>query len=85
MTSSGKHLTRRSASVLSLTARKFCKTLTFFLSGAAHLVVAVDDVGADHVRFEREELCHGSLRDFYYHGGAPVGFLLVASTGGGIF
>lgn len=52
--------------------------------GAAHLAVAVDDVGADHARFEREKLCHGSLRDLYHHGRAPAGFLVVASTGGGI-
>jgi hypothetical protein len=49
----------------------------------AHLAVAiaVDDGDVDHSRFERERLCHGSLRDLYCHRKAPAGFFLVAGTG----
>ncbi|MDE2330711.1 MAG: VOC family protein [Bradyrhizobium sp.] len=39
--------------------------------GYGHLAVVVDDVDAEHARFERERLSPGQLRDFK-HGGATL-------------
>ena len=45
--------------------------------GYGHLAVVVDDVDAEHARFEREKLSPGPLRDFRHDGRTLARFFFV--------
>ena len=50
--------------------------------GYGHLAVVVDDVDAEHRRFEREKLSPGPLRDFKHDGSTLARFFFVADPDG---
>ena len=50
--------------------------------GYGHLAVVVDDVAAEHARFEREHLSPGPLRDFKHDGRTLARFFFVADPDG---
>lgn len=50
--------------------------------GYGHLAVIVDDVDAEHARFEREKLSPGPLRDFKHEGSTLARFFFVADPDG---
>ena len=50
--------------------------------GYGHLAVVVDDVDAEHSRFEREKLSPGPLRDFAHDGKTLARFFFVADPDG---
>ena len=50
--------------------------------GYGHLAVVVDDVDAEHARFEREKLSPGPLRDFKHDGKTLARFFFVADPDG---
>ena len=50
--------------------------------GYGHLAVVVDDVDAEHARFEQEKLSPGPLRDFKHDGKTLARFFFVADPDG---
>ena len=50
--------------------------------GYGHLAVVVDDVDAEHARFERERLSPGPLRDFKHDGKTLARFFFVSDPDG---
>jgi lactoylglutathione lyase len=50
--------------------------------GYGHLAVVVDDVDAEHARFEREKLSPGPLRDFKHGGSTLARFFFVSDPDG---
>jgi lactoylglutathione lyase len=50
--------------------------------GYGHLAVVVDDVDAEHARFEREKLSPGPLRDFKHDGSTLARFFFVSDPDG---
>src|SRR5882757_8198177 len=50
--------------------------------GYGHLAVVVDDLDAEHARFEREKLAPGSLRDFKHDGITLARFFFVSDPDG---
>ena len=50
--------------------------------GYGHLAVVVDDVDAEHTRFEREKLSPGPLRDFKHDGKTLARFFFVSDPDG---
>ncbi|MDB5621001.1 VOC family protein [Tardiphaga sp.] len=50
--------------------------------GYGHLAVVVDDVDAEHVRFENEKLSPGPLRDFKHDGSTLARFFFVSDPDG---
>ncbi len=50
--------------------------------GYGHLAVVVDDVNAEHARFEREKLSPGALRDFKHDGATLARFFFVSDPDG---
>jgi len=50
--------------------------------GYGHLAVVVDDLEAEHARFERENLSPGPLRDFKYEGVTLARFFFVTDPDG---
>ena len=50
--------------------------------GYGHLAVVVDDVNAEHARFEREKLSPGPLRDFKHDGATLARFFFVTDPDG---
>ena len=50
--------------------------------GYGHLAVIVDDLDAEHIRFEREKLSPGPLRDFRHDGKTLARFFFVADPDG---
>ena len=50
--------------------------------GYGHLAVVVDDVGAEHQRFERERLSPGPLRDFKHDGRTLARFFFATDPDG---
>ena len=50
--------------------------------GYGHLAVVVDDVEAEHARFEKEMLAPGPLRDFKHDGETLARFFFVADPDG---
>ncbi|OJU29318.1 MAG: lactoylglutathione lyase [Nitrobacter sp. 62-13] len=50
--------------------------------GYGHLAVVVDDVDAEHARFEHEQLSPGPLRDFKHDGSTLARFFFVSDPDG---
>jgi lactoylglutathione lyase len=50
--------------------------------GYGHLAVVVDNIDAEHARFERETLSPGPLRDFKHEGKTLARFFFVADPDG---
>jgi lactoylglutathione lyase len=50
--------------------------------GYGHLAVIVDNLDAEHVRFEREKLSPGPLRDFKHDGATLARFFFVSDPDG---
>jgi lactoylglutathione lyase len=50
--------------------------------GYGHLAVVVDDLDAEHARFERENLAPGPLRDFKHDGATLARFFFVSDPDG---
>ena len=50
--------------------------------GYGHLAVVVDDVDAEHARFETEKLAPGPLRDFKHDGSTLARFFFVSDPDG---
>lgn len=50
--------------------------------GYGHLAVVVDDVDAEHARFEHEKLSPGPLRDFEHDGSTLARFFFVSDPDG---
>src|SRR6201997_840841 len=50
--------------------------------GYGHLAVVVDNLDAEHARFEREELSPGPLRDFKHNGATLARFFFVSDPDG---
>ncbi|MDB5652663.1 MAG: lactoylglutathione lyase [Tardiphaga sp.] len=50
--------------------------------GYGHLAVVVDDVDAEHARFEAEKLAPGPLRDFKHDGSTLARFFFVSDPDG---
>ena len=50
--------------------------------GYGHLAVVVDDLDAEHARFEREQLAPGPLRDFKHNGATLARFFFVSDPDG---
>lgn len=50
--------------------------------GYGHLAVVVDDLDAEHARFEREKLAPGPLRDFKHDGRTLARFFFVSDPDG---
>jgi len=50
--------------------------------GYGHLAVVVDDLEAEHTRFEREKLSPGPLRDFKHKGATLARFFFVTDPDG---
>src|SRR6266436_3832895 len=50
--------------------------------GYGHLAVIVDDVDGEHIRFEREKLSPGPLRDFKHDGKTLARFFFVSDPDG---
>jgi len=50
--------------------------------GYGHLAVAVDDIEAEHVRFENEQLAPGPVRDFKHEGRTLARFFFVTDPDG---
>ena len=50
--------------------------------GYGHLAVMVDDLDAEHARFEREKLSPGPLRDFKHDGATLARFFFVSDLDG---
>jgi lactoylglutathione lyase len=50
--------------------------------GYGHLAVVVDDLDAEHARFEREKLSPGPLRDLKHDGATLARFFFVADPDG---
>ncbi|NEW92673.1 VOC family protein [Rhodopseudomonas sp. BR0M22] len=50
--------------------------------GYGHLAVVVDDVAAEHARFERENLAPGPLRELRHDGGVLARFFFAADPDG---
>lgn len=50
--------------------------------GYGHLAVVVDDLDAEHARFEKERLSPGPLRDFKHEGKTLARFFFVADPDG---
>jgi lactoylglutathione lyase len=50
--------------------------------GYGHLAVVVEDLDAEHARFEREELSPGPLRDFKHAGATLARFFFVSDPDG---
>jgi lactoylglutathione lyase len=50
--------------------------------GYGHLAVVVDDVAAEHARFEREQLSPGQLRELKHDGRTLARFFFVADPDG---
>jgi len=50
--------------------------------GYGHLAVVVDDLDAEHARFEREKLSPGPLRDFKHDGATLARFFFVSDPDG---
>lgn len=50
--------------------------------GYGHLAVVVDDVAAEHARFERETLAPGPLRDFKHEGRTLAQFFFATDPDG---
>ena len=50
--------------------------------GYGHLAVVVDDLDAEHARFEREKLSPGPLRDFKHGGSTLARFFFVSDPDG---
>ena len=50
--------------------------------GYGHLAVVVDDVAAEHARFEREKLSPGPLRDFKHESRTLARFFFVSDPDG---
>lgn len=50
--------------------------------GYGHLAVVVDDLDAEHARFEREKLLPGTLRDFKHDGTTLARFFFVTDPDG---
>ena len=71
---------RVSASALLLLALAGC---SYSLGdGYGHLAVVVDDIDAEHARFEQEKLSPGALRDFKHDGKTLARFFFVADPDG---
>src|SRR5947209_20596002 len=49
--------------------------------GYGHLALLVDDLDAEHARFEREKFSPGPLRDFKHSGTTPLRFFLRPDPG----
>jgi lactoylglutathione lyase len=50
--------------------------------GYGHLAVVVDNLDAEHARFEREKLPRGPLRDFKHDGATLARFFFVSNPVG---
>ena len=50
--------------------------------GYGHLAVVVDDLDAEHARFEREDLSPGPLRELKHEGGTLARFFFVSDPDG---
>jgi lactoylglutathione lyase len=50
--------------------------------GYGHLAIVVDDLDAEHARFEREKLSPGPLRDFKHDGTTLARFFFVSDPDG---
>jgi lactoylglutathione lyase len=50
--------------------------------GYGHLAVVVDDLDAEHARFEKEKLSPGPLRDFKHDGATLARFFFVTDPDG---
>ena len=50
--------------------------------GYGHLAIVVDDLDAEHARFEREKLSPGPLRDFKHDGATLARFFFVSDPDG---
>ena len=50
--------------------------------GYGHIAVVVDDLDAEHARFEREKLAPASLRDFKHDGTTLARFFFVSDPDG---
>jgi lactoylglutathione lyase len=50
--------------------------------GYGHLAVVVDDVAAEHARFQREQLAPGPLRDFKHDGKTLARFFFATDPDG---
>jgi lactoylglutathione lyase len=50
--------------------------------GYGHIAVVVDDLGAEHARFEREKLSPGPMRDFKHNGKTLARFFFVTDPDG---
>ncbi len=50
--------------------------------GYGHLAVTVDDIDAEHARFERESLAPGPLRDFKHEGKTLARFFFATDPDG---
>lgn len=50
--------------------------------GYGHLAVVVDDIDAEHARFENERLSPGPLRDFKHDGNTLARFFFVSDPDG---
>jgi lactoylglutathione lyase len=50
--------------------------------GYGHLAVVVDNLEAEHARFEREKLSPGPLRDFKHDGATLARFFFVSDPDG---
>jgi lactoylglutathione lyase len=50
--------------------------------GYGHLAVVVEDLDAEHARFEREKLAPGQLRDFKHDGKTLARFFFVSDPDG---
>lgn len=67
---------------LELTVNFDRKELYVLGDGYGHLAVVVDDLDAEHARFEREKLAPGPLRDFKHEGKTLARFFFVADPDG---
>ena len=50
--------------------------------GYGHLAVSVDDIDAEHARFEKEKLAPGPVRDFRHEGRTLARFFFVTDPDG---
>ncbi len=67
---------------LELTVNKDRATPYDLGDGYGHLAVVVDDVDAEHARFEREHLAVGPLRDFKHEGRTLARFFFATDPDG---
>lgn len=71
-----------SAFEVELTVNFNCKEPYALGDGYGHLAVVVDDVDAEHARFERGNLSPGSLRDFKHDSATLARFFFVSDPDG---